>query len=56
MTETKGTATWPQEDLARIGSAGEIGLASRRQRRGEAEALEHGQREGSRRLPRPCRA
>jgi hypothetical protein len=30
MTETKCTATWPQEDLARIGSATEIGLSSRR--------------------------
>jgi hypothetical protein len=31
MTENSGTATWPPEELARIGSAGEIGLASRRQ-------------------------
>jgi len=30
MTETNGTATWPQEELARIVAAGEIGLASRR--------------------------
>ena len=30
MTETNGTATWPQEELARIGAAAEIGLASRR--------------------------
>jgi hypothetical protein len=30
MTQTNGTATWPQEELARIGAAQEIGLASRR--------------------------
>jgi hypothetical protein len=30
MTGTNGTATWPQEELARIGAAAEIGLASRR--------------------------